>query len=130
MSHYIAVTSLPADGEKFESSKFIAWRSIFMLGGVAGFAISLFLFFMGGDMANSYAFSYLWAFEVFFTITCGALFWCLLHNASNSSWGVAIRRIPETIAQSFVFLFFMGLPLVLPFVGVGSKPEYMAKMYE
>jgi hypothetical protein len=130
MSHFVSVTSLPADGEAFNASKAISWRTLCAAAGVIGFVASLVLFFLGGEAANAYAFSYLWAFEVFFTITCGALFWCLLHNASNSSWGVAIRRIPETLAQSFVFLFIMGLPLVLPFVGVGSKPHYITSMYE
>lgn len=128
MSHYVAVSQLPADGEKLQVTRFVAWRTIFMLAGAAGVAISLILFLMGGEIANSYAFSYLFAFEVFFTITAGALFWCLLHNASNSAWGVAIRRIPETIAQSFVFLGILGLPLVLPFVP--GKPEWICRMWE
>lgn len=128
MSHYVAVSHLPADGEKLQTTKFIAWRTIFMLAGAAGVAISLILFLMGGEVANSYAFSYLFAFEVFFTITAGALFWCLLHNASNSAWGVAIRRIPEILAQSFVFLGILGLPLVMPFFP--TKPEWICRMWE
>jgi hypothetical protein len=64
------------------------------------------------SVGYTYSFSWLFAFEVFFTITVGALFWCLLHNASNSGWGVAIRRIPETMANSFGLLFILGLPLI------------------
>lgn len=128
MSHYVAVSTLPAEGEKLQATKFIAWRTIFGLAGAAGLVISLILFFMGGEVANAYAFSYLFAFEVFFTITAGALFWCLLHNASNSSWGVAIRRVPETLAQSFLFLAILGLPLVLPLIS--SKPEWIRNMWE
>ena len=45
---------------------------------------------------------------------CGLSVWVLLHNASNSGWGVAIRRIPEVIANLFPFLLVLGLPLVLP----------------
>src|SRR5688500_17877386 len=127
MSHYVAVSELPAGGEKLQTTKFIAWSTICGLAGVAGVIISLILFFMGGEAANSYAFSYLFAFEVFFTITAGALFWCLLHNASNSSWGVVIRRIPETLAQSFLVLLILGFPLVLTFF---DKPEYTRTMWE
>lgn len=128
MSHYVAVSHLPAEGEKLQSTKFIAWRTILGAAGAAGLVISVILFLMGGPVANSYAFSYFFAFEVFFTFTAGALFWCLLHNATNSSWGVVIRRIPETLAQSFIFLVILGLPLFWPFLG--SKPEWTCKMWE
>jgi hypothetical protein len=128
MSHYVAVSQLPAEGEKLQTTKFIAWRTILGAAGLAGLVISLILFLMGGDAANSYAFSYFFAFEVFFTFTAGALFWCLLHNATNSSWGVVIRRIPETLAQSFLFLVLLGLPLFVPLIG--EKPEWTCRMWE
>ena len=127
MSHYVAVSQLPAEGEKLQTSKFVMWRNLLGAGGAAGVLISLILFFMGGPCANAYAFSYLFAFEVFFTITAGALFWCLLHAASNSSWGVAIRRVPETLAQSFAVLCLLGLPLFVPFF---PKPEWTQTMWE
>ena len=128
MSHYVSVTDLPAEGEKLQLAKFVSWRSIFLLTGVAGVAVSLYLFFIGGEAANSYAFSYLFALEVFFTITAGALFWVLLHNASNSSWGVAIRRIPELMTQMFLPLFVLAIPLFMPFVP--HKPAWMGHVWE
>jgi hypothetical protein len=128
MSHHVSVTTLPPEGEKLQLAKFTSWRSILMLTGAAGVAASLFLFFTGGEAANSYAFSYLFALEVFFTITAGATFWVLLHNASNSSWGVAIRRIPELMTQLFLPLFFLALPLFMPFFP--NKPEWMGHVWE
>ncbi|MES2469539.1 MAG: hypothetical protein V4675_19705 [Verrucomicrobiota bacterium] len=128
MSHHVSVTTLPPEGEKLQLAKFTSWRSILMLTGAAGVAASLFLFFVGGEAANSYAFSYLFALEVFFTITAGATFWVLLHNASNSSWGVAIRRIPELMTQLFLPLFFLALPLFMPFFP--NKPEWMGHVWE
>ena len=128
MSHHVSVTDLPPEGEKLQLAKFVSWRSILLLTGVAGVAVSLYLFFMGGEAANSYAFSYLFALEVFFTITAGATFWVLLHNASNSSWGVAIRRIPELMTQMFLPLFFLALPLFLPFIP--HKPAWMGHVWE
>ncbi len=128
MSHHVSVTTLPPEGEKLQLAKFTSWRSILMLSGAAGVAASLFLFFTGGEAANSYAFSYLFALEVFFTITAGATFWVLLHNASNSSWGVAIRRIPELMTQLFLPLFFLALPLFMPFFP--NKPEWMGHVWE
>ena len=128
MSHHVSVTTLPPEGEKLQLAKFTSWRSILMLTGAAGVAASLFLFFTGGEAANSYAFSYLFALEVFFTITAGATFWVLLHNASNSSWGVAIRRIPELMTQLFLPLFFLALPLFMPFFP--NNPEWMGHVWE
>ena len=132
MSHYVAVSQLPAEGEKLQTAKFGKYHFLLGVAGAAGVVISLIIFLMGGNAANAYAFSYLFAFEVFFTITAGSLFWCLLHNASNSSWGVVIRRVPETLAQSFLVLCILGLPLVVPLVShlFGGKPEYTCRMWE
>ncbi|MES2709549.1 MAG: hypothetical protein V4726_23330 [Verrucomicrobiota bacterium] len=131
MSHHVAVTHLPPEGEKLQITKFVSWRAILLLTGVAGVAASALIFFGGGEAANSYAFSYLFALEVFFTITTGALFWVLLHNASNSSWGVAIRRIPEVMTQLYLPLFVLALPIFSPFpLGSIKKPEWTQRMYE
>lgn len=130
MSHYVAVSQLPADGERLQVSRFTAWRSVLALVGGAGLIASVaLLYFLGPDVANSFAYSYLFGFEVFFTITAGALFWLLLHNASNSSWGVAIRRIPEILVQAFLPLFFLSLPLFgLTFLG--WRPEHLGYVWE
>ena len=128
MSHYVAVSQLPAEGEKLQTARFSKYQFLLLAAGAAGILLSAIIFLMGGEAANAYAFSYLFAFEVFFTITVGSLFWCLLHNASNSSWGVAIRRVPETLAQSFLPLLILGLPLVMPFIS--SKPEWTRTMWE
>jgi len=130
MSHHVSVTTLPPDGEKLQITKFTSWRSIFMITAIAGIAASAFLLLSPGKFSDAYAFSYLFALEVFFTITAGATFWVLLHNASNSSWGVAIRRIPESMTQLFLPLFVLALPLFTPFVPLNHKPEFMGKVWE
>lgn len=113
--HHVAITEIPAGGEKLQTDKIASLQSICLAVGGIGAVLSVFLLFFAGDakdsISRSYAFSWLFGFEVFFTITVGALFWVLLHNASNSGWGVAIRRIPETLALNFGLLFFIGLPL-------------------
>lgn len=114
--HFVAVTEIPAGGEKLQTSKIASLQTLCLLVGAVGAVISIILLFFGGSetdsIGRSFAFSWLFGFEVFFTITVGALFWVLLHNASNSGWGVAIRRIPETLSNNFGLLFIMGLPLV------------------
>ena len=42
--------------------------------------------------------------------------------------GRGIRRVPETLAQSFLPLLLLGLPLVVPFIS--SKPEWTCTMWE
>ena len=128
MSHHISVSDLPPEGEKLQLTKFTSWRSILLLCAIAGVAASLLLFLRGGEAADAFAFSYLFALEVFFTITAGATFWVLLHNASNSSWGVAIRRIPELMTQLFVPLLILALPLFMPFLP--TKPSWMGHLWE
>ncbi|MDB6133918.1 MAG: hypothetical protein JWM59_2161 [Verrucomicrobiales bacterium] len=131
MSHHVAVNHLPPEGEKLQITKFLTWRIVLLLVGIAGAAASGFIFLEGGEQANSYAFSYLFALEVFFTITTGAVFWVLLHNASNSSWGVAIRRIPEVMTQLYLPLFVLALPIFAPYpLGSLKKPEWTQRMYE
>ena len=68
MSHHVSVTDLPPDGERLQIPKFTSWRSICLLIAIAGIAASAFLFLSPGEKSNSYAFSYLFALEVFFTI--------------------------------------------------------------
>ncbi len=59
------------------------------------------------------AFSWLFAFSFYFTLGLGALFWVLLHHATNSGWSVVVRRQMENIASLLPFLFFFFIPLIL-----------------
>ena len=92
MSHHVTFNDLPQGGEKFEPAK--GAKLINALGGIGalGLAGSLFLFFKDVD---NFAYSWLFAFFFCFTFVCGGCFWILLHNASNSGWGVALRRLWE-----------------------------------
>lgn len=118
--HYVTVSELPAGGEKLRTDKLASLQTLCLLVGGAGAVVSAILLFsqIGADtgardsIGRSFSFSWLFAFEVFFTITVGSLFWVLLHNASNSGWGVAIRRIPETISNNFLLMLALGVPLI------------------
>ena len=110
--HHISVSDLPAGGEKLETSRFSAVMTGLFGVGVVGLILSVVFFFQNPE---GFAFSWLLAFFFAFTLCVGSLFWILLHNASNSGWGVAIRRVPEVLANLFPFLMILGLPLVLPF---------------
>jgi hypothetical protein len=117
--HYIHATDLPAGGEQLKTDKIAKVKNLCLLVGLVGLVISLIL--LAGNfghpernsLAHRYAFSWLFGFEVCFTITVGTLFWVLLHNASNSGWGVTIRRIPETFSNNLLIVGILGAPLVL-----------------
>ena len=60
-----------------------------------------------------FLFSWLFAFMFFFTISAGALFWNLLHFAVDAEWSVVVRRILETMANSFSVLWLAFIPMLI-----------------
>jgi hypothetical protein len=113
MSHHVTFKDLPQGGEKFEPAKGGKLIGAFGLFGLLGLAASAFFFF-----TNTNTFAYSWLFAVFFSFTfvVGGCFWILLHSASNSSWGVAVRRIWENMANMVIPLVILASPLLLPAV--------------
>ena len=68
----------------------------------------------GGFMSpKQFAFSWLFAFTFFFTITMGSLFWILVHHAVDADWSVVVRRQLENIAWLFPVLAVLFIPIVL-----------------
>jgi hypothetical protein len=113
MSHHVSFNDLPQGGEKFEPAKGGKLIGALGLFGVLGLAASAFFFFKNTD-----TFAYSWLFAIFFTFTfcVGGVFWIMLHAASNSSWGVAIRRLWENLANMVVILGLLASPLLIPAV--------------
>ena len=118
MSHHVTFNDLPQGGEKFEPAKGGKLIGALGLVGLLGIAASLWFFFKSTD-----TFAYSWLFAVFFTFTfvVGGCFWILLHNASNSSWGVVVRRLWENQACMILALGIFASPLLCPQV---QKPLY------
>lgn len=118
MSHHVSFNDLPQGGEKFEPAKGGKLIGALGLFGLLGIVVSLWFFFKNTD-----TFAYSWLFAVFFTFTfvVGGCFWILLHSVSNSSWGVAVRRIWENLANMILALGIFAAPLLLPSV---QKPLY------
>jgi hypothetical protein len=111
MSHHITFNDLPSGGEKFEPAKSAKVINGLGIAGALGLAGSLILFF-----TDTKHFAYSWLFALFFSFTfiVGGCFWILLHNASNSSWGVSIRRLWEQLANLALPLCILALPLLFP----------------
>ena len=72
---------------------------------------------------KQFAFSWLFAFFYFFSICAGALFWTILHHATDAEWSVLIRRQAENVASLLPWFILVLLPLVVFF------PEYLWKWF-
>ena len=64
-------------------------------GGVAGLVVSALYMFgiLGAQRQAEFAYSWLFAFFFFFTLSNGGIFWTMLQHISNSGWSVAVRRL-------------------------------------
>ena len=126
--HFVSVAHLPAGGESFDASRVSRLKFILRMVALVGGAISVVCFLLGSEFITAksafdgsdvhysirsvYSYSWLFAFVSVFTLCAGCLFWMLLHNASNSGWGVAIRRLAEVFASQLWVVGVLGLPLV------------------
>lgn len=75
---------------------------------------------------QQFAFSYLFAFTFYFTISLGGLFWVMVHHAVDAEWSVVVRRQLENIACLLLVLGVLFIPLVFvaPYVWTWMQPEH------
>lgn len=111
MGHQTSASDLPRGGEKLDLGRLSGVRLALL--GIAGLGLvgSIAMFYL---KTASFAYSWLYAFGYFFTIGVGGLFWLLLHHASNSGWGIVVRRIMEQVANMLPWVGLIGLPLLFP----------------
>jgi hypothetical protein len=62
---------------------------------------------------EQFAHSWLFAFFFFFTLSCGGLFWTLVHHATDAEWSVVVRRQMENLAVLIPLFLLLFLPLLL-----------------
>ncbi|MBV9874033.1 MAG: hypothetical protein JO025_04840 [Verrucomicrobia bacterium] len=62
---------------------------------------------------RQFIFSWLFAFLYFFTILIGCLFWILLHHATDSGWGIVVRRQMENLAMLVPWMLLFFIPIFL-----------------
>lgn len=79
-----------------------------LIGGILLLALS---FFLGMGDTKRFWSGYLNAFTFTLSIMIGALFINMVMTMGRAHWHVALRRIPETLAWGFPFLFVLGLPI-------------------
>ncbi len=60
---------------------------------------------------EKFVFSWLWALIFWFTLVAGALFWVMVHHATDAAWSTVLRRQLENVANR-------GLPLLILFAPI------------
>lgn len=103
---------LPPDGERVDADKVAPIRKVAFAIGFIGLIASGILFF--SPLAEKFIYSWLFGFYYFFSLTLGGLFWMLLHNATNSGWGIAVRRVFENLACVVPFMLLLAIPILIP----------------
>jgi hypothetical protein len=114
-SHFVTSADIPAEGERLQNATVFKVK---MLAGATCAALSLvsviLLFFAPEQVQAPFAYSWLFAFFFFFTLTVGGIFWTLLHNVSNSGWGTAVRRVMENLGSIYPWMCLFAIPLLCP----------------
>src|ERR1700749_3452957 len=111
MAHH-SHAPVPPALEKFNPRDAGGWPG-FLLGlgviGIAGSMIGLFI----PALREQFAYSWLFAFFYFFTLCAGALFWTIVHHATDAEWSVLVRRQLENVASLIGWFFLLFIPLLL-----------------
>ncbi len=117
MSHHVTSADIAIHGDHLDNSKVAKTKTICAAIAGAGTLISLYLLFLAPErMRGSFAYSWVFAYYFYLTISIGGVFWTLLHNVSNSGWGTSVRRTFENLGATFPWIFLFGIPLLFPAV--------------
>ena len=116
MSHHVTSADIAIHGDHLDNSKVAKAKTIALAIASFGIGVSLCIFFglFGSWWQGTYAYSWLFAFYFFLTLSIGGVFWTLLHNVSNSGWGTSVRRTFENLGSTFPWIFLFGIPLLFP----------------
>lgn len=115
--HHVTSADIAINGDHLDISKISKVKSTALSIAVLGTLASLYLLFIGPEKTQgTYAYSWLFAFYFFLTLSIGGVFWTLLHNVSNSSWGTSVRRVFENLGSTFPWMFLFSIPLLIPHV--------------
>ena len=116
MSHHVTSAEIAIHGDHLDNSK-VAKAKILAFGvaGIGTIVSLLGLFGVFGEwFQGTFAYSWVFAFYFFLTLSIGGVFWTLLHNVSNSGWGTSVRRTFENLGSTFPWIFLFGIPLLFP----------------
>lgn len=123
MSEHSKSIELPANGELMNPGQVKLLKIVSLLIGVPALAaVYFFLFFRSSHdpahpaLGDHASYSYLFAITFFLTIGFGGLFWTVLHHATNSGWGIVVRRQMENLAAVLPWVFVLMIPFWCPAV--------------
>jgi len=113
--HHVTAADIAIHGDHLEPSKVARLQSILKGVAIAGVMVSLYLLYFAPEKVRGcYAYSWLFAFYLFLTLSIGGCFWTLLHNVTNSGWGTSVRRTFENLGSTYPWMCLFGLPLLCP----------------
>lgn len=116
MSHHVTSNDIAIHGDHLDQSKVSKVKAIAL--GIAGigtvFSLCLLFGLFGEWWQGAFAYSWVFAFYFFLTLSIGGVFWTLLHNVSNSGWGTSVRRTFENLGSTYPWIFLFGIPLLFP----------------
>lgn len=96
--------------ETFKASDAGSWPFFLLIGAGVGALVSVIYAIF---WRQQFAFSWLFAFMYFFTLCVGALFWVLVHHATDAEWSVVVRRVLEHLAGLIPIAFLFSIPALL-----------------
>ncbi len=113
MSELKSADDFPKQGEALNTAKTGTLKFLLLLGGVACL-VAFAVIAITGDTDRREVMAYSWLFAVMFflTLAVGGIFWTLVHNATNSGWGIVVRRLMENLGSLTPWMLLLGLPLV------------------
>lgn len=122
MSHFITSQDIPEKGEEIKKGALSSIMRFSALLAIVGLLGSFYALFSNNPLGNApadtlagrFAYSWLFAFIFFVSLSLGGAFWLLLHHVSNSGWGVSVRRIMEHLAAVFPWMGLLAIPFLFP----------------
>jgi len=112
MSALKSADDFPKQGEALNNSKTGKAKTFLLLGGAVCLILFAVLAVVMPEKRGEMAYSWLFAVMFFLTLAVGGIFWTLVHNATNSGWGVVVRRLMENLGSLTPWILLLGLPLV------------------
>jgi hypothetical protein len=115
--HHVTSADIPLHGDHLDASKVSKVKAMALgVAGVGTLASVYGLFFAPPEFSGPYAYSWLFAFYFYLTLSMGGCFWTLLHNVTNSGWGTSVRRTFENLGSTYPWMCLFGIPLLCPHV--------------
>jgi hypothetical protein len=117
MAHHVTSADIAIHGDHLDTSSIAKVKTACLATAVVGSIASVFLLFFGPEFwRGTYAYSWVFAFYYFLTLSLGGVFWTLLHNVSNSGWGTSVRRTFENLGATYPWMILFCIPLLCPSV--------------